>query len=204
MQNKLQVLTDRLYNEGLARGKQDAETLLEEARKKSSDIISEAKDEAAKIIESARREAEALRTKTEGDIKMASSQVMQQLRQQIEKLVTSSAVDAPVRGALSDSDYVSELIVSVVNAFNPAEGLAVPLEVILPKSIKDATENTVAKALSSAVAKGVEFSATDRFDGGFRVAPKGEGYFVDFTDESFTALISEYLRPATAKILFGK
>ena len=38
----------------------------------------------------------------------------------------------------------------------------------------------------------------------FRIGPKGEGWFVSFTDETFRELISGYLRPVTKKILFGE
>ena len=33
MQNKLQELTDKLYNEGLSKGKQEGEAILNEAKK---------------------------------------------------------------------------------------------------------------------------------------------------------------------------
>ena len=43
-----------------------------------------------------------------------------------------------------------------------------------------------------------------KISGGFTISPKGSGYFISFTDETFNSLISEYLRPATKKILFEK
>ena len=44
--DKLQELTDRLYAEGLSKGKQEGEALLEKARQEADDIISQAKAEA--------------------------------------------------------------------------------------------------------------------------------------------------------------
>ena len=35
MQNKLQELTDKLYNEGLSKGKQEGEAILNEAKERS-------------------------------------------------------------------------------------------------------------------------------------------------------------------------
>ena len=49
----------------------------------------------------------------------------------------------------------------------------------------------------------VEASFTKKIAGGFTIGPKDGGYFISFTEETFNALISEYLRPATKKILFG-
>ena len=45
MDNKLQELTDKLYNEGLSKGKQEAEALKAAAAKESEQIISEARKE---------------------------------------------------------------------------------------------------------------------------------------------------------------
>ena len=41
MQNKLQELTDKLYNEGLSKGKQEAELLRANAKKEAEKIIME-------------------------------------------------------------------------------------------------------------------------------------------------------------------
>ena len=45
MENKLQELTDKLYNEGLSKGRQEAEALKAAAAKESEQIISDARKE---------------------------------------------------------------------------------------------------------------------------------------------------------------
>ena len=54
MENKLQELTDKLYNEGLSKGKQEAEALKAAAAAESEKIIADARKEAEKIIADAR------------------------------------------------------------------------------------------------------------------------------------------------------
>ena len=61
----------------------------------------------------------------------------------------------------------------------------------------------VAKELATVLKGGVEANFTKKIAGGFTIGPKDGGYFISFTEETFNALISEYLRPATKKILFG-
>ena len=61
----------------------------------------------------------------------------------------------------------------------------------------------VAKELANALKGNVESSFSKKVAGGFTIGPKDGGYFISFTDETFNALISEYLRPATKKLLFG-
>ena len=61
MQDKLQELTDRLYNEGLNKGKEEGERILLEARKKADEITASAKEEADRIIAEAQKQAEELK-----------------------------------------------------------------------------------------------------------------------------------------------
>ena len=53
MQNKLQELTDKLYNEGLSKGKEEGEALLAKAKAEAAEIVAAAKKEAAGIISKA-------------------------------------------------------------------------------------------------------------------------------------------------------
>ena len=62
MQNKLQELTDKLYNEGLSKGKKEAEDLKAAAVKESDRIIADARKEAEKIVADARKDPELIRS----------------------------------------------------------------------------------------------------------------------------------------------
>ena len=202
MQNKLQELTDKLYNEGLAKGKQEADNLLAQARSQAGDIVAAAKAEAEKIVSDARREAEDLKGRVAGDVKMASSQTLAALRQQIEQMIETKVVGDKVDEALSDKQFMGKLLQTVVGAFS-AGSAGAGLDVILPAEMKASAEGFLADNIGKELAKGLDLSFTDAIKGGFRIAPKGKGYFIDFSDESFKALLGEYLRPATNKILFG-
>ncbi len=202
MQNKLQELTDKLYKEGLAKGKQDADTLLEEARALASKIVEEAKEQAAKIISNAENTADDIRTRTEGDIKMASTQTLTVLRQQIEQMVSAKAIGAKVDDALADRQFIGKVISTVAAAFKN-DGSAASLDVILPSEMKQSLEDFVAKNIDKELSKSMTFGFSDDFAEGFRIAPKDKGYYIDFSDDTFKSLLGEYLRPATSKILFG-
>ena len=69
--------------------------------------------------------------------------------------------------------------------------------------MKKDLEPFVASELTKVLKSDVQASFSKKVAGGFTIGPKDGGYFISFTDETFNALISEYLRPATKKILFG-
>ena len=201
MQNKLQELTDRLYNEGLSKGKQEGEELLAKAKVQADEMIAKAQAEAAQIIAAAQKQADEIRTKTVSDIKMASSQSLAATKKDIETLVVGKMTDEAVKKALSSADFVKEIIKTVAEKFT-TEG-PVDLALVLPESLRKELEPFAAKELSKILGSGVEASFSMKVSGGFKIGPKDGGWFVSFTEETFNQLISEYLRPATKKLLFG-
>ena len=201
MQNKLQELTDKLYKEGLSKGKQEGEEILAKAKVQADEIVAKAKAEAASIVAAANKEAEDLKTKVQGDLKMAANQSIAATKKDIETLVVTKMTETEVKTALTSADFVKEVIMSVAKGFN-AEG-AVDLELVLAESLKKDLEAFVSNELAKTLKGGVQATFSKKIAGGFTIGPKDGGYFISFTEDTFNALISEYLRPATKKILFG-
>ena len=201
MQNKLQELTDKLYNEGLSKGKQEGEEILAKAKVQADEIVAKAKAEAQAIVAGATKQAEDLKTKVQGDLKMAAAQSIAATKKDIETLVVAKMTQADTKAALTSAEFVKEVILAVAKGFS-TEGTA-DLEVILPEALKKDLEGFVNQELAKVLNGNVEASFSKKIAGGFTIGPKDGGYFISFTDETFDALISEYLRPATKKILFG-
>mgnify|MGYP002516917642 FL=1 len=201
MQNKLQELTDKLYNEGLSKGKQEGEELLAKAKVQAEEMIAKAQAEAAQIVAAAQKQADEIKSKVASDIRMASSQSLAATRSDIETLVVGKMTDEAVKKALTSAEFVKELIQAVAAKFT-TEG-PVDLALILPESLQKELEPFVNNELAKILGAGVEASFSKKVSGGFKIGPKNGGYFVSFTDETFNELIAEYLRPATKKILFG-
>ena len=203
MQNKLQELTDRLYNEGLSKGKQDGEELLQKAKVEADGIIAQAKSEAARIVAQANKEAEELKTKVTADVKMAATQSIAVTKQEIEKMVVTKAAAEGVKANMSNAAFVKDLITSVVKAFDPQNAAPVDLNLILPESLKTELESFVKNEIANQFKGEVKVDYSKKMNGGFKVSPKDGGYMLQFTDEEFTQLIANYMRPTTKQILFG-
>ena len=201
MQNKLQELTDRLYNEGLSKGKQEGEELLAKAKVQAEEIVAKAQAEAAQIVAAAQKQAEEIKTKTTSDVKMASSQSLAATKKDIETLIVAKMTNEAVKSALTSAEFVKEVIKAVAEKFN-TDG-PVDLALVLPESLKKDLEPFVTAELAKILGAGVEASFSKKVSGGFQIGPKDGGYFISFTEATFTELISEYIRPTTKKLLFG-
>lgn len=199
MQNKLQELTQQLYDEGLAKGRQEGDRYLEQARLEADKTLSDARERAAQIIEQAQKSAEDMRQKAESDVRLAASQALQTTRRDVENLIIAKVSE---QKSVSDPEFLKEIIRTVASRFTATEGPDVSL--VLPEALQDKLEPWVKGELSKALGAPVEASFSKKIGGGFTIGPKDGSYFISMTDKTFDALIAEFLRPVTRKLLFGE
>lgn len=198
--DKLQELTQKLYNEGLSKGKEEGEAILAKAQAQAQEIVAKAQEEAKAIIEKAQKEAADYKVKVEGDVKMASTQALQATKAGIENLIVAKAVE-PAKNVLGSEAFLKEIITAVAKNFSAQE--STDLSLVLPEKLQKSLEPFITAELTKTLGKGVETTFSKKVNAGFKIGPKDGSYFIDLTDEAFQALIGEYLRPATKKILFG-
>lgn len=201
MSNKLQELTDKLYNEGLSKGKEEGELLLSKAKQQAEELVQNAKQEAANIIAQAEKAAADIKTKAESDIKTASEQSLQATRSDIENLLVKTTIEPKINSALGDVDFLKEIIKTVAEKFSSEE--AVDVNLVLPATLQAELEPWISGELAKLLQNPVSAEFSKKISGGFTIGPKNGAWFVSLSEESFCELIAEYLRPITRKILFG-
>ena len=199
--SKLQELTDRLYSEGLSKGKEEGEKLLQQAGKQAEETLAEEKAQAAAIVAKAEKDAADLVEKAESDVRKASQQALQTTKTEIENLLLNSVCGTKVGEALSSADFLKEIIKTVAEKFSAEQ--ATDLSLVLPAALQEKMEPFVKGELAKSLKAGVEVQYSKKIAGGFTIGPKDGGYYISLTDETFKSLIGEYLRPATRKLLFG-
>lgn len=200
MENKkLQELTEKLYEEGLSKGREEAEVILAEATKKATALVQEAEEKAAAIVKAAEEKAAEVKKNNETEMKLATRQMVAALRENIANLVVAKVSEPAVHAALLDEEFVKEMLLEVARQWN---GERVELAAVLPEQMKgklDAEAESASKALLS---EGVEVGYSEKVKTGFKVAPKEGGYYISFTEEDFSALLAEYLKEKITKMLF--
>ena len=201
MSNKLQELTDRLYSEGLSKGKEQGEVLVSQARSEAEQILAQAKAQAEQIIQQAEKQASDLKSKAQSDVRMASEKSIQATKKEIESLMTSSICAPAVKEALSDKDFFKQVILEIARRFDATQ--SADLSLVLPQSMQTELEDWAQKELSKALSKGVSVSFSKKIGSGLNIGPKDGSWFISFSGSSFEELISGYLSPVTRKLLFG-
>lgn len=204
MQNKLQELTEKLYSEGLSKGREEAERIKADAQKEAEQIISKAREESEQIISTAHKEAEDIKERILNEVKMSSRQSYTTLRHEIESLISSNALRNPLSEAMNDNTLIKDIIRTIVAAFSPQSDKAAELSIILPEKSKGELDQYIANNITKQLNQGLEIKFDKKVSSGFKIGPKGEGYHISFTDKDFEELVGSYLRPRIREILFEK
>lgn len=200
MENKkLQELTEKLYAEGLSKGRQESERIVAEAEQKAAALVAEAEQKAAAIVKNAEQKAAELKKNNETEMTLATRQMVAALRENIANLVVCKVGEPAVHAALLDVEFVKEMLLSVARAWN---GERVALEAILPTEMKAKFDGEAEGAVKALLSEGVEVGYSEKVKSGFKVAPKDGGFYISFTEEDFSALLAEYLKEKITKMLF--
>jgi V/A-type H+-transporting ATPase subunit E len=202
--DKLQKLTQKLYEEGLSKGRSDADDLLSKAKAEAAAIVNEAKVRAEAIVAEARRAAGEMQKNTETELTLASRQILGALKEQIRNLVTAKELTPRVKDAVDDREFLQNMILLTVKNWEGNRQTRTALEVMLPENAKAELQDALQKMLENALDGGIVVKPSEKVKSGFKVAPKDGGYYIGFTDEDFDALFQEYLRPKVAQLLFGR
>lgn len=197
---KLQQLTDKLYQEGLEKGRAEAETLVAEAKSRAEKIVAEAEARAEKIVSDAARKAEDVEKNAMTEIALAGKQAVANIKAQIENAVVAKAVGEGVKSANLDPAFIEGVLLAVAKNWN--NGAKVELRALLPEAKRAELDAAFEKSAKALLAEGIEVGFSAEVKSGFKVGEKGGGYYISFSDESFEALLGGYLREKAAELLF--
>ena len=202
MENKLQKLTEQLYEEGLSKGRNDADKLVAEAQAKAKAIVAEAQAEAKAIVENAQKQAEELTQNTMTEISLAGRQAVAALKSEINTMVVAKTASKAVAEATMDAAFVKDMLLAVAKNWNGSSTDVVSLAALLPEEKKAALDSVFAAATQELLAAGVEVAYGKGVKSGFKIGPKDGGYYISFSDEDFDALLGEYLREKVSNLLY--
>lgn len=200
MENKkLQELTEKLYAEGLSKGREDADKMVAEATERANAIVAEAEQRAAAIVKAAEQKAAELKQNNQTEIALSTREAVAALKENIANLVVAKATGEAVHAATMDCEFVKQMLLSVAKSWN---GERVELKATLSEDMKAKMDAEGEAAVKALLQEGIEVGYSAKVKSGFRVAPKAGGYYISFTDDDFAALLSEYFKEGVIKMLF--
>jgi V/A-type H+-transporting ATPase subunit E len=202
MENKLQELTQKLYNEGVEKANEEADKIIKEAKAEADKIKKNAEKEAKGIIEEAEQKSEEIRKNVQAELELASKQTVRKVKQQITDIITGKIIDEPVKKAFDDEKFVKEIIETIIKNWDPQKKESVSLSVLLPEKQEKEFEKYFKAKTGKELNANLELSFSDAVKGGFKIGPSDNSYKISFTEEDFINFFKSYLRPKTGAMLF--
>ncbi len=204
----VQVLIDRIRDDGVRAAKTEAEQLLKEARQQATQIMEEARSEADLLRSEAKREIEAYRIASHDALQLAArdtvldlkARVVARFEEFLKRLVVS---------ATHDKELVRNLVL-VLAGRTAAEFIQnQEIEIRISKALLG--ETTLAEegqqamlALSSDMLReGIQLIPDDTLNGGARVRLVEDRLEIDLTHQAVSRMIAERMIPRFRDILNG-
>lgn len=199
--NKLQELTQKLYNEGLEKGRAEAERLVAEAKEQAAKIVADAKAEAEAIAKAAEMRADDIAKNAMTEITLAGRQAVSKIKTELAEAVIMKSAGAAVKAATMDAEFIKSMLLAVAQNWNSST-VDVSLVALLPEERRAELDAAIAQSAAECAKAGLEVGYSKEVKSGFKLGEKNGGYYISFTDESFDALLKEYLREKVSNMLF--
>lgn len=196
MDSKIQVLTDKIYTEGVQRGQAEADRLIAEARERAKVIEQEATAQAQAILHSAKREVEDLRANTQSELKLYARQLQASIRSSIVEKLTGEIVQSNVKALTTDSVFMQRVVLEMLRGFDLDKGI------VIETPMADELRTYFASNAKEMLSRGVEIRQISGQSALFTISPVGGDFKVQVSEEDFIELFKQFLRPQLASQLF--
>lgn len=196
MNSTLQELTDKIYLEGVEKGKNEAGVIVTQAQEEAADILQKAELEAAAIVSQAKKQAEELDKNTRSELKLFAQQSVEALKTEVVNLINGKITDDSVKVAVADPAFMQKVILMFAQEWAKKEQITI--------ETKDADALT---AYFSANAKellnnGITIKQVNGVKADFAVQPVSGGFKIVFGENEFVEYFKEFLRPKLVELLF--
>lgn len=194
--NNLEELTNKIYAEGVEKGKAEAAAIVSAAEEQAAALKAKAQAEAAEIIAKAEQKAAELDKNTRAELKLYAEQSVNAIKTEVANLLNGKVTEESVKAATADKTFMQKLITDM------AQQMAKDGEVTIEAKDAEALRTYVAANLKGALDKGLKITEVKGQKVDFSIVPAKGGYKINFGDAEFIAYFKEYLRPQIVEMLF--
>lgn len=213
----VQALIDRLRDEGVQAGRQEAARLVEEARQRAEATLSEAQAEAERIRVQAHESVASEESAAREALKLAQRDALLELRSELSTRF-ERMVRHQVTLELQDREFMRQLVLAAAGEAMPPVPPGTPAELLIGHNWFGEAERRGGRfeqdeqplrrlllGISAEVLRdGFEFKSARDGAPGVRVHIKGQQLDVDLTDEGISVLLLKHLLPRFRALFDGQ
>jgi len=206
----VQKLIDRLHEEGVAKGRGEAEELIGAARREASEILDEARRNAEKVAAEAAADAQRTRASGEEAVRLACRDAIHTLSEELRRDFDQK-LRRLIGHSLKEKDFLKQLILEIARRAVPDDAPGPKEITILNDTSSGAASGPLldegqlsefVKSLSGeALREGLTVEVDDAEIPGVRLRIVDEDVEVDLTTETLTHLLLKHLSPTFRAIV---
>ncbi len=196
MNNKIQELTDIIYNEGVAKGQAQADQIIAQANDQAAKIVADAQKQADSLLAAARKEAADNAENVQKELRLHAAQAVEALKSEIATVVTDKIVQDSVKGFTADQKSFNEFMLRIAQEWGKNQQIEIKAQ---DADALTRYFNANAKALLD---KGVKITQVNGQPAEFSIQPADGSYKVNFGTEEFMNWFKSMLRPQLVETLF--
>ena len=196
MDAKIRELTDKIFNEGVEKGKLEADRLVADAQSKSDEMLNQAKAEAERIIREAEKRSDELKKNVGAELKLYAAQTLDALKASVANSITDKIAQGNVKAAAEDPNFMREVIRKIVENWTPGN------DVVIETADAKGLEEYFASNAKDLLNKGVTINEVAGTATNFVLKPADGSYKIQFGEEELRSFFQSFLRPRLVEMLF--
>ena len=196
MDSQIQALTEKVYQEGVLKGEQEAAKILADANVQAEQIERDARARAEQIIAEAQRSASELKSNTERELKLNASKLIEATKASIVDVLAGRIAGDSVQALTANPELLQRVVLEIAKGFDLKHGVEITSNQAEELKAYFA-QNAKALLEEGLTIKQVAGKATQ-----YTIRPQNGSFKVEIGEQEFVELFKSILRPQRAQELF--
>lgn len=196
MDSQIQALTEKVYQEGVLKGEQEAAKILADANAQAEQVERDARARAEQIIAEAQRLASELKSNTERELKLNASKLIEATKASIVDVLAGRIAGDSVQALTANPELLQRVVLEIAKGFDLKHGVEITSSQAEELKAYFA-QNAKALLEEGLTIKQVAGKATQ-----YTIRPQNGGFKVEIGEQEFVELFKSILRPQLAQELF--
>lgn len=196
MDSQIQALTEKVYQEGVLKGEQEAAKILADANAQAEQVERDARVRAEQIIAEAQRSASELKSNTERELKLNASKLIEATKASIVDVLAGRIAGDSVQALTTNPELLQRVVLEIAKGFDLKHGVEITSSQAEELKAYFA-QNAKALLEEGLTIKQVAGKATQ-----YTIRPQNGSFKVEIGEQEFVELFKSILRPQLAQELF--
>lgn len=196
MDSQIQALTEKVYQEGVLKGEQEAAKILADANAQAEQVERDARARAEQIIADAQRSASELKSNTERELKLNASKLIEATKASIVDVLAGRIAGDSVQALTANPELLQRVVLEIAKGFDLKHGVEIT------SSQADELKAYFAQNAKALLEEGLTIKQVAGKATQYTIRPQNGSFKVEIGEQEFVELFKSILRPQLAQELF--